>query len=377
MPIYPEPKPATTNGTPFRDSFSDAVINTSLWTSTVGAGTISESAGTLTLGSGTTANNTTSLLSNQTFLLPIKVAIGLSLSQRIANQTFFVELVSVDPETGVPDGLETAGLVFDGTTVTQAKHQVRTGGLAVNQSAAQTYPTTASPAKLFEIEASYDETWFHGSAALDSTAGRVNSYRQQLRGPSPHALYKLQLRWLNGATAPASNTNALVTFLSAIEYEELSTEIVNGRGTNVAGAAPAVVVAGGSVAVTGSVTTSGTVTNTQTFPATGGPALFTNNTGAATVVKATAGTIYALTANNTTAAARYVRLFQKATAPTLGTDVPSVVVTLPAGSSKEISLAPGGLTFSSGIGVAVTTDAAQLGSTVATAGDVQLAIAYV
>ena len=328
------------------------------------------------MGSGTTANNVTSLLSTQVFHLPAKVAVGLSLSQRIANQTFFIELVSVD-DSGVPDGLETAGLVFDGTTVTQAKHQVRSGGLTVNQSAASTYPTTATPAKLFEIEASYDEAWFHGSAALDSAVGRANSYRLQLKSPNPTATYKLQLRWLNGTTAPASNTNALVTFLSVIEYEELTTEVLGGRGTNAAGSAPSVLVAGGSVAVTGSVTTSGTVTNTQTFPATGGPALFTNNTGAATVVKATAGTIYTLNANNTTAAARYVRLFQKATAPTLGTDVPSVVVTVPAGSSKEISFAPGGLTFGSGIGVAVTTDAAQLGSTVATAGDVQLTISYV
>ena len=245
MPIYPEPKPATTNGTPFRDSFADGIVNASLWAATVGFGTISESAGTLTMGSGTTANNVTSLLSTQVFHLPAKVAVGLSLSQRIANQTFFIELVSIN-DSGVPDGLELAGLVFDGTTVTQAKHQVRSGGLTANQSAASTYPSTGTPAKLFEIEASYDEVWFHGSAALDSAVGRVNSYRLQLKAPSPNTNYKLQLRWLNGATAPASNTNALVTFLSVIEYEELTTEVLGGRGTNAAGAAPSVLVAGGS-----------------------------------------------------------------------------------------------------------------------------------
>jgi len=221
VPIYPAPKPISTNGTPFRDSFADATVNASLWASTVGTGTISQSAGTLTLGSGTTANNVTSLLSTQTFTLPAKVAIGLSLSQRIANQTFFVELVSVD-NSGVPDGLEAAGLVFDGTTVTQAKHQTKTGGLT-NQSAASTYPTTATPAKLFEIEASYFGAWFHGSEDIDSAVVNSDSYRLQLKGPNPSANYKLQLRWLNGATAPASNTNALVTFLSAIEYNGLTT----------------------------------------------------------------------------------------------------------------------------------------------------------
>jgi hypothetical protein len=366
--IYPSPSPVKTSGTPFRDSFADAVVNPSLWTITQGAGAISESAGTLTLGSGTTANNTTSLLSTQTFSFPAKVAIGLLLSQRIANQSFFVELVSIDAGTGEPNGLETAAFVFDGTTAAQAKHHVTTGALPLNQSAASTYPSTDTTTKLFEIEASTDEVWFHGSGALDQVSARLNSYRMQLKSPNPNAIYKLRLRWLNGATAPASNTNALVTFLSVIEYEELVTEILSGRGNSIAGNAVSVMVAGGTV------TSSGTTSNTPLFPATGAPTVSATWPAAAVALKTSAARLYGISAYNSTAATRYLRLFNKASAPTLGTDIPVMVVAIPAGSSKEITLH--GVSFSLGIGIAVTTDAAQLASTLATAGDVQASINY-
>jgi hypothetical protein len=353
--IYPAPRPVTTNGTPFRDSLADAVATPSLWESTLGSGTITKGAGTLTLGSGTTANNTTSLLSQQSFHLPTKVAIGLSISQRITNQTFFVELVSIDPQTEVPNGLDNAGFVFDGTNAFQAKHQVTTGGLSVNQSALSAYPSTASPAKLFEIEASADEVWFHGSNGLDQTTNRANSYRLQLKSPDPNALYKLRLRWLNGATAPASNTNALVTYISVGEYEELVTEMRNGRGNAVAGNAMSVI---------------------ETYSATSGPLLFTSVAAAAAVIKGSAGRIFGISMYNTTGAIRYARFYNKATTPMIGTDMPVMVLPIGASSGSNLFLTSAGRSFGLGIGIAVTTDATLLGSTVAGVNDVLASIDY-
>lgn len=91
-------------------------------------------------------------------------------------------------------------------------------------------------------------------------------------------------------------------------------------------------------------------------------------------LKTTAGRLYNINVYNSTAATRYFRLFNKASAPTLGTDIPVMVVAIPANSSKEMTL--DGIPFSLGIGIAVTTDAAQLASTLATAGDVQASIVY-
>lgn len=79
----------------------------------------------------------------------------------------------------------------------------------------------------------------------------------------------------------------------------------------------------------------------------------------ATVIKGSAGQIYTFTVSNINAAVRYAKLYDKATAPTVGTDVPKQVIALPPGGATPPQLGTAiGLTFSSGIGFALTTGAA-------------------
>jgi hypothetical protein len=225
----------------FRDSFTGASLDATKWASTIGTGgAISQSGGQLTIGSGTTASAETSILSNETFTIPFRVQIALTLSQRIANQSFLVEAVSVDPVTLAPNNLHAVAWLFDGTTATQAKYRVQNGGLTPLDSAASTVVTTASGG-LYELEPFADEAWFH-SATLDATTGRANSYRRHQQIPEPNATYKLRLRWLNGATPPASNTNAVIQFLACQDYAELTAEITAGRGQSAAGQALGVAV---------------------------------------------------------------------------------------------------------------------------------------
>jgi hypothetical protein len=223
----------------WRDSFTGAELNPGRWTSQIGSGAaISVATGLLTLASGATADAETWVLSTETFTVPFRVSIGLTLSQRIANQSFWVEAVSVNRETGLPDGLHALALLFDGTTATQAKYEVQNGGLARLTSAASTFPTTAANG-VYELESFADEAWFHGGA-LDATTGRTNSYRRHQQIPDPNAVYKVRLRWLNGATPPASSTNAVVQYIAVQDYAELTAEITAGRGQSVAGQSVAV-----------------------------------------------------------------------------------------------------------------------------------------
>jgi hypothetical protein len=218
----------------FRDSFTAAQVRVDYWDTAIGAGgSLTQSAGTLTMGSGTTANAVTSILSKQTFTVPFRLSIGLTLSQRIADQTFIAEMVSVDPATGVPDGQHAAALHFDGVTATLAKYVVQNGGITPLISAAVAFASTASNG-VYELEPFADESWFH-SGTLDATTGRVNSYRRHQQIPDPNALYKIRLRWLNGAVAPASNTNATIQYLAVQDYAELTAEITAGRGQTTAG----------------------------------------------------------------------------------------------------------------------------------------------
>jgi hypothetical protein len=78
---------------------------------------------------------------------------------------------------------------------------------------------------------------------------------------------------------------------------------------------------------------------------------------------------------NASATTKYVRLFNLATAPTVGTSVPIMVVAVPATSSKEIEYVPA-VRFGTGLAVAITGGAAATDSTAVAAGDVQLLVSY-
>jgi hypothetical protein len=95
----------------------------------------------------------------------------------------------------------------------------------------------------------------------------------------------------------------------------------------------------------------------------------------ATLVKATAGRVYGWSLSNTTAAYKFVKLFNKATAPVPGTDVPVFTIGIPANSSVSISH-PAGMAFATGIGYSITNLAADADTTVVAASDVLGSIVY-
>ena len=229
----------------FRDSFPGTSLNANSWESQNGAATtISVSGGTLIMGSGTTIADESWVMCKEMFTIPFRVSFGLALSQRIADQSFYVELISVDPITGAPDGQHKCAWVFDGTSATQAKYIVQNSGITELVSGASTIPTTAS-GSYFEVEPFADECWFHGGT-LDSNSARSNSYRRHQQIPDPNAMYKLRFRWKNGAIAPASNTNATIQYAAIQDYAELTAEITAGRGQSVAGQALGVQITGGT-----------------------------------------------------------------------------------------------------------------------------------
>lgn len=73
----------------------------------------------------------------------------------------------------------------------------------------------------------------------------------------------------------------------------------------------------------------------------------------ATSVKATPGRIASAIFVNTSAAVKYIKLYNKATAPVVGTDVPIMTVAIPATSSVVLFI-PCGIFFSAGIALAIT-----------------------
>jgi hypothetical protein len=95
----------------------------------------------------------------------------------------------------------------------------------------------------------------------------------------------------------------------------------------------------------------------------------------ATSVKASAGRVLGWEFTNTSAAIKVVRFYNKASAPTVGTDVPVFVVYLPASAHVNFSL-PVGVGFATGIAYAITNAIADLDATAVAANDVLGAIYY-
>lgn len=90
------------------------------------------------------------------------------------------------------------------------------------------------------------------------------------------------------------------------------------------------------------------------------------NTTNATSAKASAGKLFSVNGYNSTATVTYLKFYDKATAPTVGTDTPALTLALPALAVFSYDL--GGIAFATGIGYGLTTDAANNGTTAVAAG---------
>lgn len=119
--------------------------------------------------------------------------------------------------------------------------------------------------------------------------------------------------------------------------------------------------------------------NFTTLPANATP--FDLNAAAttnATSVKATAGNLYGIVLTNVTAAAKFVKLYNKATAPTVGTDVPVATFALGVSSGAvTYPLGSQGMRFSAGIALAITGALPVADATAVAAGDVQVHLDYI
>ena len=105
----------------------------------------------------------------------------------------------------------------------------------------------------------------------------------------------------------------------------------------------------------------------------------TNSTNA-TSVKASAGTVFNMIIHNTHGgggggSSITVRFYDKATAPTVGTDVPMIIIHVGSSTSKEVNFTSG-ITFTNGIAYALTAGDSLLDATAVDADGVQVYMGY-
>lgn len=98
----------------------------------------------------------------------------------------------------------------------------------------------------------------------------------------------------------------------------------------------------------------------------------------ATSVKASAGQVFWIYCTNTNAAVRYLKLYNKASAPTVGSDTPVATLAIPgntAGAGFHLQ-SPLGLTFGTGIAFAITTGVADADTGAVAANEVVVNLGY-
>lgn len=99
----------------------------------------------------------------------------------------------------------------------------------------------------------------------------------------------------------------------------------------------------------------------------------------AVAIKAGGGTVHWIHATNVNAAVRYLKLYNLAVAPTVGTSVPTITIALQGGTTgthTDIPI-PLGLDFDVGIAMALTTEATDAGSTGVSASETVVNIGYI
>lgn len=380
--------------------------------------TVAQSGGALVITSGTTAYAETILRGKDSVLDCFTYRWSTVLSQRIANQSFVVELVDIigndlsytvnsttsitvtfanNPFTaanigqkiswcpatgaaaassgtqdvtiasiagnnitftvptalGVSTGTGTCHLfgwnyhriTYDGTSATTNKYQTQRNGWpgTLNSMA---MATTATPGHIgiYNVEDNVATLFDQLRATQTGNTSLSNVRAQNFQDmPDGNLPLVLQIRVRNDGT-PASTTTLTMAFADVEQYAPQQVSLTSLRPQSPSSTAP--------VAITNTPTVMailGSASSTATFSS-----LTTTATTNLVSIKNSRAFLAELTVFNSSAATIYVKFYNKASAPTLASDVPLFVIPIAAGAFFTQSFGPVGKMFSTGLAMAIT-----------------------
>ena len=354
----------------------------------------------LNIASGVTTNSRTVILSRSSWRAPIEARVQISASQRIADNLLRVGFVEVDETTGAVltsttyatatsllNARNAAILEMSGTVATTGSLLTRSGGSAVDTTAAAfgtgftTVATGTGPnyiaATTYSIAVERDRVnaraW--GMNSLANTGGQFITDRVI---PNPMKSYKLAIIVDNGAVAPASTTDWRVHLVNVMDATRLDVSPRNAGTTDLGKSFPVsgTVTVGSGTVTTVSTVTAVTTSGTPLAPATPYTLNSLASTNIALILTGTSG-LHAFYATNTGATAAFVKLYNKATAPVLASDVPAMIIPVPAAVSgvpgvATLPIGHNGFRFALGLGIAITGAVGDTDTTAVAAGQVKV-----
>jgi hypothetical protein len=370
--------------------FGDGALTQAAIGSGITGITDSVSGSALVVNMGTTLGAERWYLSNDTFAGKEDILVVLSKNNSVTGNSIFIGMVEVDPATGVPllnpniaaDGngagefTNRGGCEF-GLTANNTQYHAEAIGdssplIASGVTGTATAWTTTQEA-LIEIDSrdiTVSTRTVDNVAANSSGCSRVSS-----QCPNDKKLVKLLMRFRN-VTTPGSATTVTIQRIIVVDNYEQRVQVSTGEGDTIGVKGIAVNIAGAAAATTaiGTVSLTSNANNgAQTYHK-----LISAASTNATSVKTTKGNISGGRIFNTSAATKFFKLYNKATAPTVGTDVPVETWPIAAGASLDVGAVVGvfGLLLTTGIAYAITGAVADNDTTAVAAGDVIVNLHY-
>lgn len=208
----------------WREEFNGDILSNDWISNQVGSGqSITVSASELTINAGTIANAETIITSTQSFKIPFRVLFTFTLSQRIFNQEFYLEIVN-------SNRTHRASILLDSTSsgiikLNCANENNSTGSISISSSLTSNYI-------IAELDINSDEVNLYTRTA-NSNNGRLSSSAVATRQiPDPNLDYFVCIRAKNLTTAPSSNTTLKIDAIVVQDIEEITAEITAGRGSS-------------------------------------------------------------------------------------------------------------------------------------------------
>jgi hypothetical protein len=265
--------------------------------------------------------------------------------------------------------------IYNGTVATSMLADAQRRGWASGDSTLA-INTTAALGHIVQAHLAGREVFWHDTLRATSTTPNMTSRGSRFENLPDDNLNLYLFFWsYNGTVAPATTTTWTISFASVEKFANFPIYL---QGSEMQGtAAPAPVATVGTTTVAGTVTS--TVTAGTVNPVVPATPYFVNSaatTNGALILTGTSG-VSAFWATNTGATAAFVKLYNKATAPTVGTDVPEMIIPVPAAVSgvpgvAQIAMGFHAFRFALGLGIAITGAVADTDTTAVAVGQVKV-----
>jgi hypothetical protein len=345
--------------------------------------TVTLNNGSLVLGLGTASGNEFLMVGPSVQTIPANITATLLMSQRIANNEIRFGYVAVNPMTGLPVAHASlpgsfanyTAALFNGTTATTAVLEALGDNLAASRTASAASSATTAAAADYSLEVRNEDVTLVSSTA-DTNATRANgSARLSSSVPNVQLVYAPFI-WVRNTAAAASNTNVTFQRIVALDIQELQAEVGGGRGNQTPSQSIPVFLAGynGQQLNIGVADARGVATANGLTPHKLISAASTNLTS----VKTSQGRISGGVVTNASASWRYLKFFNKNSAPVIPTDIPVLTVGIPPNGQLNLGSVfdQYGLHFAAGIAYAITGAPADADTTAVGANEVVVALLF-